>query len=110
MLASCQAMWLSAWRLSKLHEAGKMSHEQASTVKAWNTRTGREVMALGRELLGGNGIISDFLVAKVLLQPAPWVLFAYLGLPATSMLLRKWSSWMWLEGLAQVVMDKVSAD
>ena len=68
MLGSCQAMWLSAWRLSKLHEAGKMSHEMASTVKAWNTRTGREVMALGRELLGGNGIIADFLVAKVLLS------------------------------------------
>lgn len=65
MLGSCQAMFLMAWRLSKLHEAGQMTHEMASTVKAWNTRTGREVMALGRELLGGNGIVSDFLVAKV---------------------------------------------
>lgn len=64
MLGSCQAMFLMAWRLSKLHEAGQMTHEMASTVKAWNTRTGREVMALGRELLGGNGIVSDFLVAK----------------------------------------------
>ena len=42
-----------------------MTHEMASTVKAWNTRTGREVVSLGRELLGGNGIVSDFLVAKV---------------------------------------------
>lgn len=25
---------------------------------------GREVVALGRELLGGNGVVSDFLVAK----------------------------------------------
>lgn len=65
MLGSCQAMFLMAWRLSKLHEEGKMTHEMASTVKAWNTRTGREVVALGRELLGGNGIVSDFLVGKV---------------------------------------------
>jgi len=41
-----------------------MSHEMASVAKAWNTSRGREVVALGRELLGGNGIVSDFLVAK----------------------------------------------
>ena len=43
---------------------GEMSHEQASLVKAWNTSRGREVVALGRELLGGNGIVADFLIAK----------------------------------------------
>jgi acyl-CoA oxidase len=64
MLANIQAMWLMAYRLSKLYEAGKMTHEQASLVKAWNTLRGREVVSLGRELLGGNGILSDFLVAK----------------------------------------------
>ena len=32
--------------------------------KAWTTLRGREVVALGRELLGGNGIVADFLVAK----------------------------------------------
>lgn len=64
MLANIQAMWLMAYRLSKLYEAGKMTHEQASLVKAWNTLRGREVVALGRELLGGNGILSEFLVAK----------------------------------------------
>ena len=41
-----------------------MTHEMASMVKAWTTLRGREVAALGRELLGGNGIVSDFLVAK----------------------------------------------
>lgn len=64
MQSTTQAMWLMAWRLTALHEAGKMTHEQASLVKAWNTARGREVVALGRELLGGNGILSDFLVAK----------------------------------------------
>ena len=32
--------------------------------KAWTTRTGRECLALARELLGGNGIVLDFGVAK----------------------------------------------
>lgn len=54
-----------AHRLSQLHEAGSMTHEQASLVKAWNTSRGREVLSLGRELLGGNGVVADFHVAKV---------------------------------------------
>ena len=33
-------------------------------VQAWNTLRGRETVALARELLGGNGVVSDFLVAK----------------------------------------------
>lgn len=41
---------------------GKMTHELASTTKAWTTLRGREVVSLGRELLGGNGIVTDFLV------------------------------------------------
>eukprot|EP00892_Ulva_mutabilis_P008528 jgi/Ulvmu1/6047/UM027_0024.1 len=61
---SLHAMWLSAWRVSELLEAGTMSHAQASLVKAHNTLRGREVVALAREILGGNGVVSDFLVAK----------------------------------------------
>jgi alkylation response protein AidB-like acyl-CoA dehydrogenase len=38
---------------------------QASLVKSWTTLRGREVTALGREILGGNGILTDFNVAKV---------------------------------------------
>ncbi len=34
----------------------------ASKTKAWTTLRGREVASLGRELLGGNGIVADFLV------------------------------------------------
>ncbi len=41
---------------------GKMTHELASKTKAWTTLRGRETVALGRELLGGNGIVADFLV------------------------------------------------
>ena len=45
-----------------------MTHELASTTKAWTTLRGRETVALGRELLGGNGIVSDFLVSAGLLS------------------------------------------
>lgn len=64
MLASVQAMFLMALRLTRLHEEGRLSHEAAALVKAWNTARGREVVALGRELLGGNGILAEFGVAK----------------------------------------------
>jgi len=37
------------------------------TFQSWITLRARETAALGRELLGGNGILADFLVAKVLL-------------------------------------------
>lgn len=33
--------------------------------QSWITARARETVALGRELLGGNGILADFLVAKV---------------------------------------------
>lgn len=34
MLSTCQAMWLMAWRLTKLYEAGAMTHEQVGAGKA----------------------------------------------------------------------------
>lgn len=64
ILSTATAMWLMAWRLTKLAEEGRMTHEQASLVKSWTTLRGREVVSLGREVLGGNGILSNFLVAK----------------------------------------------
>jgi acyl-CoA oxidase len=64
MEATTQAMFLMAYRLTRLYEADDMTHEQASLVKAWNTLRGREVVSLAREVLGGNGILSDFLVGK----------------------------------------------
>ncbi|KAG2485503.1 hypothetical protein HYH03_015776 [Edaphochlamys debaryana] len=64
MAGHVQAMWLMAWRLSKLYEEGRMTHEQASLVKAWNSARGREVVALAREVMGGNGILGHFHVAK----------------------------------------------
>ncbi|KAL6604051.1 hypothetical protein ACP70R_044412 [Stipagrostis hirtigluma subsp. patula] len=64
MLGNIQAMSLLGWRLCKLHDAGKMTIGQASLGKAWITKQARETVAVGRELLGGNGIVTDFHVGK----------------------------------------------
>uniref|UniRef100_A0A0E0A9B0 Acyl-CoA dehydrogenase/oxidase C-terminal domain-containing protein n=1 Tax=Oryza glumipatula TaxID=40148 RepID=A0A0E0A9B0_9ORYZ len=64
MLGNIQAMWLLGWRLCKLHDSGRMTTGQASLGKAWITKQARETVALGRELLGGNGIVTDFHVGK----------------------------------------------
>ncbi|KDO56681.1 hypothetical protein CISIN_1g013626mg [Citrus sinensis] len=67
MLGNIQAMILVGWRLCKLYEKGAMTPGHASLGKSWITARARETVALGRELLGGNGILSDFLVAKVIM-------------------------------------------
>ena len=64
MAATIQAMFLMALRLSQLSESGSMTHSQASLVKAWITLQARQVCSQGREILGGNGVVSDFLVGK----------------------------------------------
>ncbi|KAK8928448.1 Acyl-coenzyme A oxidase 4, peroxisomal [Platanthera zijinensis] len=64
MLGNIQAMFLLGWRVCKLYEAGKMTPGHASLSKAWITRRARKTVSLGRELLGGNGLLTDFLVGK----------------------------------------------
>ncbi|KAL4297798.1 hypothetical protein GQ457_12G008410 [Hibiscus cannabinus] len=77
MLGNIQAMTLVGWRLCKLYEEGKMTPGQASLGKSWITLTARETAALGRELLGGNGILADFLVAKAFCDLEP--IYTYEG-------------------------------
>ncbi|KAL8146578.1 hypothetical protein AgCh_004343 [Apium graveolens] len=45
--------------------------------KPWITLKAREVVSLGRELLGGNGILADFLVAKAFCDMEP--VYTYKG-------------------------------
>ena len=59
-----QAMQLMAWRLVQLQEEGRMSHGTSSLAKAWIILRSRETVSLARELLGGNGVVTDFHVAK----------------------------------------------
>ncbi|XVE97103.1 hypothetical protein REPUB_Repub02eG0281900 [Reevesia pubescens] len=77
MLGHVQAMTLVGWRLCKLYEKGKMTPGHASLGKAWITLKARETVALGRELLGGNGILADFLVAKAFCDLEP--IYTYEG-------------------------------
>lgn len=66
IMGSIQSMTLMAWRITKLMEQGQASIGQISMVKAWITLRGREVCALGREILGGNGITFDNYVMKAM--------------------------------------------
>ncbi|KAK0584368.1 hypothetical protein LWI29_012066 [Acer saccharum] len=71
MLGNVQAMTLVGWRLCKLYEKGTMTPGQASLAKAWISSKARETLSLGRELLGGNGTVTDFLVAKAFCDLEP---------------------------------------
>ncbi|GFY95788.1 acyl-CoA oxidase 4 [Actinidia rufa] len=71
MMGNIQAMILVGWRLCKLYESGKMTAGRVSLGKAWITSKARETVSLGRELLGGNGILTDFLVAKAFCDLEP---------------------------------------
>ncbi|KAL8504788.1 hypothetical protein ACS0TY_016105 [Phlomoides rotata] len=71
MLGNIQAMFVMGWRLCKLYENGKMTSGQASLGKSWISLRARETVSLGRELLGGNGILTDFLVAKAFCDLEP---------------------------------------
>jgi glutaryl-CoA dehydrogenase len=52
-------------RLSQLEDAGQAKDEQSALAKAFTTARMRESVAMGRSLLGGNGIVTDFEMAKI---------------------------------------------
>ena len=59
MLAEVTAMQLYCLRLAKLLEAGKLTDTISALAKMNNTRKAREVIAMARDLLGGNGILLE---------------------------------------------------
>lgn len=64
MLGTIQAMYMMAERVTMMAEEGKAEMPHITLAKAWNTLRGREVVALAREMVGGNGTILDFGVGK----------------------------------------------
>ena len=64
MLAEVETLKLMGWRLSKLADAGKLTEGQSSLAKVHCCRRAREVVALGRELMGGNGILLEHHMAR----------------------------------------------
>ena len=64
MLANVTACQCLMVRLAQLDDEGKLGDHHASLAKAFCTAKSRETVAWGRELLGGNGIVADYNVAR----------------------------------------------
>lgn len=52
-------------QLARLEDAGAARDEQSALAKAFTTARMRESVALGRSILGGNGIVTDYEMAKI---------------------------------------------
>jgi glutaryl-CoA dehydrogenase len=52
-------------RLAQLEDEGVAKDEQSTLAKAFTTARMRESVALGRSILGGNGIVTDYGMAKI---------------------------------------------
>lgn len=64
MLGEVTAMQLLCWRLSKLRDEHKMTEGMASLAKQQCASRARQVVALGREIFGGNGILLENHIAR----------------------------------------------
>lgn len=64
IMAIATSSSLLAWRLCRRFEDGTMTGGQSALVKAATTASGREAVSIAREMLGGNGIVTDFGVAR----------------------------------------------
>lgn len=64
MLANVTTMQLLCLRLGQLQAENKMTAAMASLAKMNNARLAREVIAEAREMLGGNGILLDYHIAR----------------------------------------------
>ena len=64
MLANVTAGQCMMVRLAQMDDEGKLGDHHAALAKAFCTAKSRETVAWGRELLGGNGIVADYNVAR----------------------------------------------
>jgi glutaryl-CoA dehydrogenase len=64
MLAEITTMQLLCYRLAQLQEAGKMTGPMASLAKMNNARKAKQVCSDARDIMGGNGILIEYLVAR----------------------------------------------
>ena len=58
------SMQLMCTRMSQLEEKGECTLERAAMAKLHTTTAGREVVAIARDMLGGNGILLDHHVGR----------------------------------------------
>ncbi|MCC5921993.1 MAG: acyl-CoA dehydrogenase family protein [Cyclobacteriaceae bacterium] len=64
MLSNLTAMQNMCFRLSELQDQGELKDEQASLAKVFCTLRTRDVVSLAREVMGGNGILLEYKVAR----------------------------------------------
>jgi glutaryl-CoA dehydrogenase len=64
MLAETTAMQLFCFRLAELQEADAMTSPMASLAKLHNVRSAKLVCSEARDILGGNGLLLDYHVAR----------------------------------------------
>lgn len=64
MLSNLTAMQTLVFRLSELQDAGMLSDEHASLAKVFCSMRTRDVVSRAREVMGGNGILLEYDVAR----------------------------------------------
>ena len=64
MLAEITLMQLMCYRLGQLQEQGKMTGPQASLAKMNNAKKAKQVCSDARDIMGGNGVLLEYLVAR----------------------------------------------
>lgn len=64
MLSNLTAMQTMVYRLSQLQDEGKLTDEHASLAKVFCTLRTRDVVSRAREVMGGNGILLQYNVAR----------------------------------------------
>ncbi|MDQ4503011.1 acyl-CoA dehydrogenase family protein [Sinomonas sp. ASV322] len=65
MLGNATASMAMLVQLARLQESGEATMPRVALAKAWATARARETVALGRGILGGNGIVTDYRMAKI---------------------------------------------
>lgn len=66
MLSNLTAMQTLAFRLSELQDEGLLKDEHASLAKVFCTMRTRDIVSRAREVMGGNGILLEYNVARFL--------------------------------------------
>ena len=66
ILSNLTAMQTMVFRLSELQDAGKLKDEHASLAKVFCTMRTRDIVSRAREVMGGNGILLEYNVARFL--------------------------------------------
>ena len=58
-MGNVQAVLLAAWHITQLYSEGRTTPSTVGMFKAWVTERGRLITALGREIMGGNGVLME---------------------------------------------------